>query len=118
MQIEQPIRDLNSVIGVDADQVGVESRVMELGQRQSVRDDRLPKLLVCIHDDVRGIEQLGFGQMRDPAMPWRASIEGEFPVRKLDIFYGSQTWVLVNDMSGIMYQTHLVPHPGMGRSRP
>jgi hypothetical protein len=30
MDIEQVIRDMNSIIGVDADQVGVEGRMMEL----------------------------------------------------------------------------------------
>jgi hypothetical protein len=30
MDFEQPIRDVNSEIGVDVDQVGVEGRVMEL----------------------------------------------------------------------------------------
>ena len=30
MDFEQPIGDVNSVIGVDADQVGVEGRVVDL----------------------------------------------------------------------------------------
>jgi hypothetical protein len=30
MDFEQPIGDVNSVIGVDADQVGVEGRMMDL----------------------------------------------------------------------------------------
>jgi hypothetical protein len=30
MDFKQPIRDVNSVIGVDADQVGIEGRMMEL----------------------------------------------------------------------------------------
>jgi hypothetical protein len=43
---------------------------MNLGQRQTIRDDRLPKLLVRIHDDVSGIEQPGLRQMgnRTPAI--------------------------------------------------
>ena len=30
---------------------------MKLGQRQTIRHDRLPKLLVCVDDDVGRIEQ-------------------------------------------------------------
>jgi len=30
MDFEEPVRDVNSIIGVDADQVGVEGRMMEL----------------------------------------------------------------------------------------
>ena len=36
MDFEQPIGDVNSVIGVDTDQVGIEGRVMQLRQRQAV----------------------------------------------------------------------------------
>ena len=41
--------------------------MMDLGQRQAIREDRLPKLLVRVHDDVSGIEQPRLGQMRDRA---------------------------------------------------
>ena len=57
MDFEQPIGDVNSVIGVDADQVGIEGSMVDFRQRQAIRDDRLPKLLVCIHEDMGGIEQ-------------------------------------------------------------
>ena len=67
MDSEQPIRDMDSVIGVDPDQMNIEGRMVDLGQRQAVRDDRLPKLLVRIHDDVSGIEQPRLGQMGDRA---------------------------------------------------
>ena len=63
VDFEQPIGDVNSVIGVDADQMGVEGRVMEFRQRQTIRHDRLPKLLVGIYDDVGRIEPPGFGYM-------------------------------------------------------
>jgi len=33
--------------------------------RQAIRDDRLPKLLISIHDDVSGIEQPRLGQVGD-----------------------------------------------------
>ena len=48
---------MNTEIGVDTDQVRVESCVMEFSQRQAVRDCRLPKLLVGVHDDVSSIEE-------------------------------------------------------------
>jgi len=41
--------------------------MMDLGQRQAIREDRLPKLLVRIHDDVSGIEQPRLGRMGDRA---------------------------------------------------
>jgi len=34
MNFEQPIRDVNSVIGVDADQVGVEGGMVDLRERE------------------------------------------------------------------------------------
>ena len=61
VDFEQPVRDMDAEIGIDADQVGVEGRVMELRQRQAIRDHWLPKLLVRVHNDVSGIEQPRFG---------------------------------------------------------
>jgi hypothetical protein len=34
--------------------------VMDFRERQAIRDDRLPKLLVRVDDDMGGIEQPGF----------------------------------------------------------
>ncbi len=42
MDFEQPIGDMDSEIGVDPDQVGIERRMMDFRQRQPIRDDRLP----------------------------------------------------------------------------
>ena len=56
MDFKQPIGDMDAEIGVDADQVGVEGRMVELRQRQPIRDDRLTKLLMLIDDDVCSIE--------------------------------------------------------------
>jgi hypothetical protein len=50
---------------IDPDQVGIEGVMMDLGQRQPIRHDRLSKLLVRIGDDVSRIEQPRLGQMRD-----------------------------------------------------
>ena len=42
MDFEQPVRDVNSVIRVDADQMSIEGGVVDLRQRQAIRDHRLP----------------------------------------------------------------------------
>ena len=57
VDFEQPVGDVDSVIGVDADQMGVEGRMLDFGPRQAIRNDRLPKLLVRIHDNVSRVEQ-------------------------------------------------------------
>jgi len=41
MDFEQPIGDVNSVIGVDADQMRIKGRMVDFGQRQAIRDHRL-----------------------------------------------------------------------------
>jgi hypothetical protein len=51
-------------IGVDPDQVGSEG-AWWIFLNGAIRDDWLPKLLVCIHADVRSIEQPWLGDMRD-----------------------------------------------------
>ena len=42
MDIEQPVRHMDAEFGIDPDQVSMESRMMELGQRQAIRGDWLP----------------------------------------------------------------------------
>ena len=64
MLVKQPIRHVQSIIWIDADQVCIERRVMDLGQRQAIRHDRLPKPLVLVRYDVRSVEQSLFGQSR------------------------------------------------------
>jgi hypothetical protein len=54
---QQSLGNMNSVIGVDANQVGVERRVMNLGKWNAVRDDRLAERFVLVGDDVCGIQQ-------------------------------------------------------------
>jgi hypothetical protein len=63
VDFEQPIRDMDAEIGVNPDQVSIEGGMMDFRQRQAIRDDRLSKLLVRIHDDVSGIEEPRLGQM-------------------------------------------------------
>ena len=41
MQVEQPFRDMDAVIWVEADQVRIEGGMVDFGQRQAVRDDGL-----------------------------------------------------------------------------
>jgi hypothetical protein len=67
MDVEQPISDMDAEISIDADQVGVERRVMDFGQRQPIRDDGLTKLLVGIDNDVSGIKQARLGQFGNHA---------------------------------------------------
>ena len=38
VDFEQPVGDVNPVVGVYADQMGVEGRVMEFSQRRAIRD--------------------------------------------------------------------------------
>jgi hypothetical protein len=41
VDFEQPIGDMNSEICIDADQIGIEGRMVDLRQWQPIRDDRL-----------------------------------------------------------------------------
>jgi len=65
MEFEQPVGKVDAEIGIDTAQMGIEGSMMDLGQRQTIRDDRLPKLLDSIRDDVSGIEQPRLGEMGD-----------------------------------------------------
>jgi hypothetical protein len=56
MEIEKSVRNVDTEIGVDPDQVNIEGRMVDFRQRQAIRDDRLPQLLVRIHDDMSSIE--------------------------------------------------------------
>ena len=67
MQVEQPVGDVDAKIRVDSDQLGVKGRMMQVRQRQAIRDDRLTKLFVRIHDDVSGIEEPRLGDTGDRA---------------------------------------------------
>ena len=58
---QQLPRDVDPKIGIDADQMSVERRMMNLRERNAVRNDRLAELLILVRDDVRGVEQLFSG---------------------------------------------------------
>jgi hypothetical protein len=59
--LEQATRDVNGQVGAYADQLGVERGVVELAQRQSIGNDRIP-LRCPIGNDVSSVEQLGMVQ--------------------------------------------------------
>ncbi len=59
VDFEQPVRDVNSVIGFDPDQMSIKGRMVDLGQRQAIRYDRLPKLLVHPRRCEPGLGQMG-----------------------------------------------------------
>ena len=44
----------------------VARRMMDLGQRQAIRDHRVSELLVPVHDDMSGVHQSRLGQMEVP----------------------------------------------------
>lgn len=48
---------MQPIIRVDANQMRVEGRMMNLRERDAVRNNRLAKLLILIRDDMGGIEQ-------------------------------------------------------------
>ena len=50
--VEQSVRDMQSIVGIDPDQMGIEGGMMDFGERHAVRDDGLPELLVLIGNDV------------------------------------------------------------------
>ena len=65
--LKQPPRDVNDVIGRDADEVLVERAVVDSAQAQSVLDRRLAGFF-DVADDVRGIEQAQLLEAADRAL--------------------------------------------------
>ena len=63
------VRHMQSVIGVDADQMGVERRVMDFGKRNAVRNHRLAELFVFVRNDVSRIENNGSGRPDNAQRP-------------------------------------------------
>jgi hypothetical protein len=56
---EQAVRNMKSIVGIDADQMRVERDMMNFGQRDAVGHDWLSKSLVLVGDDVRGVKEQG-----------------------------------------------------------
>ena len=64
---EQPFGHMQPIVGVDADQMRVESGVMNFRERDAIRHHRLAELLVLVRDDMSRVEQQRFGQPRQRA---------------------------------------------------
>ena len=67
MEHQQPLRDVDPAVGIDADQMAIKGGVMDLRKRDTVREHRLRQQLVGVGHDVRGIEQMVVGQVADRA---------------------------------------------------
>ena len=67
--VEQSVRDMQSIVGIDPDQMGIEGGMMDFGEWQAVRDDGLPQPFILVGNDVRGIKQPLFGQSGQGATP-------------------------------------------------
>ena len=55
--IQKTVRNVHAIVGVDANQVGVEGGVMDLRQRWSIGHNGVSHLLVGVGNDVCGVEQ-------------------------------------------------------------
>ena len=60
---------MQSIVGIDTDQMGIEGGMMNFGQRQAIRDDGLPQPLIPVGNNVRGVEQPLFRQSGQGATP-------------------------------------------------
>jgi hypothetical protein len=58
---------MQPAVGVDADQMGIECRMMNLRERDAVRNHWLAEQFVLVRDDVRRVEQQRIGQF--PSAP-------------------------------------------------
>ena len=67
--VEQSVRDMQSIVGIDPDQIGIEGGMMDFGEWQAVRDDGLPQPFILVGNGVRGVEQPLFGQSGQGATP-------------------------------------------------
>ena len=54
---EQPLRHMQPIIRVNADQMCVERRMMNFREWDTVRNHRLAELLILVRDDMGGVEQ-------------------------------------------------------------
>ena len=59
---EKTLGDVHAIVRIDADQVGVERGMVDLGQRQAVGHDRLAQQFVPVGNDMRRIEQAMLAQ--------------------------------------------------------
>jgi nucleoside-diphosphate-sugar epimerase len=54
---EERLTDVDTIVRIDSDQMGVKRSMMNLGQRQSIGHHWLTSVLVLVADDVGGVEQ-------------------------------------------------------------
>ena len=64
MLLQNVVPDFDDIVGSDADDVTIESGVVDLAERQAVRNHRLPAGL-AVRNDVRRVEKLGVLQVAD-----------------------------------------------------
>ena len=50
--VEQSVRDMQSIVGIDPDQMGIEGGMMDFGEWQAVRDDGLGDVPISV--EIRG----------------------------------------------------------------
>jgi hypothetical protein len=79
---QQAIRYVQAIIRIDADQMRVERRVMDFGQRDAIGHDGLAEPLVLVGDDVGGIEKKRLGQSRRCATTIVGGDDGQPPPLK------------------------------------
>jgi hypothetical protein len=73
---EEPVRNVQPVVGVDSDQVRIESRVVNFRERDPIGNHWLAELLITVRDDMGGIEQERLRQARDRATAFVRSDDG------------------------------------------
>ena len=57
---EEAFGNMNPVVWIDTDQMGVERRMVDFGKRDSIGHDRMPEPLVLVRDDMGCIQQQRF----------------------------------------------------------
>jgi hypothetical protein len=65
VQHQRSLGDVYAAVGVDADQVVVERRVVDLRESDTVSDDRLAEQLIGIGHDVGCVQQMIIRQVAD-----------------------------------------------------
>lgn len=60
--LKQTLRNVQSEIGIDSDQVRIEGCVVQFGKWNTIRHDRLAQCLISIRHDMRCIQQQRLGQ--------------------------------------------------------
>ena len=64
------------MVGINADQMGIDGSMMNCGQRQAMRDDGLREPFISVGNSVRGIEQPLFGQSGEGSVAVRECCSG------------------------------------------